>query len=73
MTRIFFFLIGFLFITIGITFTILYLNILSYEYTFVKFVKFITTRVECYLIIIGLIIVNLSLFLKGAKKYGIHL
>jgi len=59
--------------TIGITLTILYLNILSYEYNFLEFVKFIIKRVECYLTIIGLIIINLTLFLKGAKKHGIYL
>lgn len=73
MTRIFFFLIGFLLLISGITITILYLNILSYEYNFLEYVKFIIKRAECYLSIIGLIIINLTLFYKGGKKYGIYL
>lgn len=73
MTRIFFFLLGFILMIIGITMVILYLNILSYEYNFFEYVKFITKRWECYLFFIGLIIINLSLFFKGGKKYGIYL
>ena len=73
MTRIFFFILGFIFLTTGITFIILYLNILSYEYNFLKFVKYIFSRVECNLTFLGLIIINLSIFLKGNNKYGIHL
>lgn len=73
MTRIFFFFLGFIFLTLGITFIILYLNILSYEYNFSNFVNYIFARVECYLSIIGLLIINLALFLKGDSKHGIHL
>jgi len=73
MTRIFFFLFGFLLMVIGITTIILYLNILTYEYNFSEYVKFIIKRGECYLFIIGLIVINLTLFFKGGKKYGIYL
>ena len=73
MTRIFLLLVGFIMLTIGITFIILYLNILSYENNSINFVKYICSRVECYSAIIGLIIINLTLFLKGDYKHGIYL
>lgn len=71
MTRIFFFILGFTLMTIGFTFIILYFNLLN-TYNFNEYVNFITTRIECYLSLVGLIILNLSLF-KGEKKYGIYL
>lgn len=71
MTRIFFFILGFLLMTLGFTFIILYFNLL-YAYNFNEYVNFIITRIECYLSLVGLIILNLSLF-KGEKKYGIYL
>ena len=73
MTRIFFFLFGFGIMTIGFIYTILYLNILNIGYNFSNYVNFIIRRFECYLIVIGFIIMNLSMYIKGAKKYGIHL
>lgn len=73
MTRIFLLLVGFIMLTIGITFIILYLNILSYENNSINFVNYICSRVECYSSIIGLIIINLTLFLKGDYKHGIYL
>lgn len=73
MTRIFFFLFGFGIMTVGFIYTILYLNLLNIGYNFSNYVNFIIRRFECYLIVIGFIIMNLSMYIKGAKKYGIHL
>lgn len=73
MTRIFFFLFGFGIMTIGFIYTILYLNLLNIGYNFSNYVNFIIRRFECYLIFIGFIIMNLSMYIKGDKKYGIHL
>lgn len=65
MIRIFFFLFGFGLMTIGLTYIILYLNLLSIEYNFLEYVNFIIRRVECYFSIIGFIIMILSITLKG--------
>ena len=73
MTRIFFFLFGFGLMTLGFVYIILYLNLLNTGYTFPEYVNFIINRVECYLPLIGFIIINLSLYLKGDKKYGLHI
>jgi len=73
MTRIFFFLFGFGLMTLGFIYLILYLNLMNIGYNFLYYVKFIIRRVECYFTIIGLIIMNLSMYIKGDKKYGLYL
>ena len=67
MTRIFFFLLGFGIMTIGFIYLILYLNMLTIGYNFSDYVHFIINRLECYFIIIGLLIINLSIYLKERK------
>ena len=73
MSRIFFFLFGFGLMTIGFVYIILYLNILSIGYNFNYYVNFISRRIECYFSIIGFIILNLSIYIKGDKKNGLYL
>ena len=73
MSRIFFFLFGFGLMTIGFVYIILYLNILSIGYNFSYYVNFISRRIECYFSVIGFIILNLSIYIKGDKKYGLYL
>ena len=73
MSRIFFFLFGFGLMTIGFVYIILYLNIISIGYNFSYYVNFISRRIECYFSIIGFIILNLSIYIKGDKKDGLYL
>ena len=73
MIRIFFFLFGFGLMTIGLTYIILYLNLLNIEYNFLEYVNFISRRPEIYLALLGFIIINLTIFIKGDKKYGIYI
>ena len=73
MSRIFFFLFGFGLMTIGFVYIILYLNILSIGYNFSYYVNFISRRIECYFVVIGFIILNLSIYIKGDKNYGLYL
>ena len=73
MTRIFFFLFGFGLMTLGFVYIILYLNLLNIGYNFSYYVNFIVRRVECYFTIIGFIILNLYIYIKGDKKYGLYL
>lgn len=65
MVRIFFFLLGFGLMVIGASYIILYLNLTTMGYNFVNYVNFITKRIECYFSIIGLIIMILSMTIKG--------
>ena len=71
--RIFFFLIDFGFLVIGLTTIILYLNLLTIGYNFQEYVNFISRRIECYFSLIGLIIISITIKIKGAKKYELYL
>lgn len=68
MRRIFFFLIGFGLTVIGFSYIILYLNLLSIGYNFSQYVNFIIRRVECYYSVIGIVIMILSMMIKGDKN-----
>lgn len=65
MVRVFFFLFGFGFMVIGLSFIILYLNLMTMGYNFGNYVNFIIREVECYYSIIGLTIMILSITIKG--------
>lgn len=71
MLRLFFFLIGFGFSTIGFVYVITYLNYLSVGYTFLEYLKLIFTSFECLLAVFGSIIISLVVLTKG-DKYDIR-
>ena len=73
MIRVFFFLVGFALLVIGLVFTILYLNLLTIGYNFSFYVNFITRRIECYYTIIGFLIILLTLIIKGEKKHELYI
>lgn len=73
MIRVFFFLFGFALTTIGLSFIILYLNILTIQYNFYDYVNFIIRRPECYFSIIGFIIMTISIITKGDEKNELYL
>lgn len=68
MVRVFFFLLGFGLMVIGCSFIILYLNLTTIGYNFINYVNFISRRIECYFSIIGLIMMILSMSIKGDMK-----
>ena len=59
--------------TLGFVYIILYLNLINTGYNFLEYVNFITGRIECYYTIIGFIIMNMAMYIKGDKKYGLYL
>ncbi|WP_078381434.1 hypothetical protein [Sutcliffiella halmapala] len=63
MIRIFFFLAGFGIAVAGGISTIAYLNLFATGTTMIEFFLFITTRVECYLLPLGVIVVASSLYI----------
>ena len=67
-TRFFFFLVGFGFMTIGCTYIISYLNLLSFGYTFFEYLSYIATRIECYYTLIGFLIITTTIFYKGERN-----
>ena len=73
LARIFFFLIGFGFTVVGNVYIISYLNLLTIGYNFFDYVNFIIRRIECLYSIIGIIIIIISIFCPGGKKYELHI
>ena len=54
--NVFIILLGIFFASLGLMFIFLYTNLFTIGYSFLEFVKFISTRLECWLFIFGLII-----------------
>lgn len=71
--RVFFFLIGFGLVVIGMTSLILYLNLLVIGYNFLEYVNFIIRRVEFVLVIIGTVMLILSINIPTRRKYELRL
>ena len=67
MVRVFFFLLGFGLAVIGCSFIILYLNLTTMGYNFFNYVNFISRRIECYYSVLGVIMMILSLTIKGDR------
>ena len=65
MLRLLFFLMGFGFMVIGFTYIITYLNLISMGYSFNLYFRYILSRFECLLAIIGFIIVFTVIITKG--------
>jgi len=61
MFKLILYILGVILTSIGIFFSIIYLNILSMGYSFFEFVKFISRKLECLLLIIGIILIIVSL------------
>ena len=62
------FLIGFGLLLIGCIYIISYLNLLSFGYNFLEYVKYIIARPECLIAPIGLLIIMLSIMILGGKN-----
>lgn len=61
MFKLFMYILGIIFTSVGIFFTLIYLNLLSMGYSIFDFGKFIIKRLEFWFIIIGLICLVISL------------
>ena len=61
MFRILLYILGIILTSIGLFFIIIYLNLLTIGYSLFDFVKFISRKVEVWLILIGIICIALSL------------
>lgn len=59
--KIFLFILGFIITGISISFIIIYLNLLTIGYNFREFVYFISRRIECLSIILGIVFMIISL------------
>lgn len=66
--RVLLYLIGFTLSVVSSVYIIMYLNYLSVDYSFTYYIKFIGTKIECLIILVGLTLINLSIFMKGEKN-----
>ena len=65
--KIFLFLLGFGLMTIGFSTLILYINLFSFGYNFKEYVSYVVKIPEFYYLLIGLLLLNVSILLKGEK------
>lgn len=70
--KIILFFIGFLLTVIGFTFIIIYLNLTSMGYSFFDYLKYICSRCECLISIVGIILIIVSLYRKE-DRYGLYI
>lgn len=61
MFKFFLYILGVFLVSLGIFFTIIYLNLLRLGYSLIEFGKFIIRKPEFWLIIIGIILILLAL------------
>lgn len=66
--RILIFLFGFGLTVIGLTYIIIYLNLLTIGYNFLEYVKFIIRRIECLNFLFGISLMLLSVLFKGGEN-----
>lgn len=65
--RFLLFLFGFGITVIGFSYIIIYLNLIALGYNFLEYVNFISRRIECLNVIVGIIIMTVVIFTKGGK------
>lgn len=65
--RLLIFLFGFGLTVIGLSYVVLYLNLLSIGYNFLDYVNFIIRRIECLNLLFGISLMLGSIFFKGGK------
>lgn len=71
--RIFLFLVGFGLTIVGGLYIISYMNLMTIGYNFKEYVNFIIRRIECFYVVIGLILITLTIYLPGGNKHELYL
>lgn len=64
MNRFFMIVLGIILCSLGLTFCILYMNLLMFGYTLLEFFKYILSKVECWFLIVGVIFIYISKYFK---------
>ena len=68
LSRIIFFLVGFCLMVIGLSYIIVYKNLLTFGYSLNEYFEFLVTRYECWYFVIGLLIEIIVVNRKGIHK-----
>ena len=56
---------GILLCSYSLMFIIVYLNLLKMGYSFIEYLKYIFTHIECLIVVIGIIFIYFSFFKKN--------
>lgn len=67
--RVMLFLLGIVLSSLGLSFIVIYLNLLNMGYNFSEYVHFIISKWECLIIFVGFFFIFLSLYRKGSRKW----
>ncbi|UQD51412.1 hypothetical protein C0971_04795 [Bacillus methanolicus] len=67
--RLFFFLLGFSLAVSGGISIVAYLNLLATGHGLINYLQFISTRIECYFLPFGLILISLSIYSSPFNKF----
>jgi len=73
MGRMFIFLLGFGLMVIGFTYIITYMNLMSMGYSFLDYLSFITSKLECLFALIGFILVSIIILTKGTEENDLYI
>ena len=65
------FILGIVITSYSLMFIIIYMNLIKMGYTFLEYIKYIFTRVECLSIFIGIILICISL--RKRKIYDVSI
>ena len=68
LSKIVFFIIGFCLMVIGLSYIIVYKNLLTFGYSLNEYFEFLVTRYECWYFVRGLLIEIIVVNRKGKKK-----
>ncbi len=71
--RVFLFILGVILCASSLCFIILYLNLISMGYTFSNYVNFIIKRIECWNLIIGILLIIISMIKRKEHNYDLYL
>ncbi len=66
--RLFLFLLGFGLAVAGGVTVIAYMNVMAMGLSFLDYLLYISTRMECYLLIIGIMLITLSIYIPLNEK-----
>ncbi len=72
MNRIILFILGLIMSSMGLSYIIMYLNLLVIGYSFIDYLIYIFTKLECIIFFVGYILLLLSIVIKRRKENDIH-
>ena len=72
MNRIILFILGLIMSSMGLSYIIMYLNLLVIGYSFIDYLIYIFTKLECIIFFVGYILLLLSIVIKSRKENDIH-